>query len=121
MRASLPVRGSSIFRELHGLCRVNLFQVDRVLGDGVFVESPIESAKQFLVDYIGHSREAFLAGRFQNTPTFPDTVPDLEKLVAHDAGASPPEKYALLADVARCGNRAGLPPWPSPEGGCPSR
>ena len=37
----------------------------------------IEGAKQFLVDYIGHSREAFLASRFQNTPAFPDTVPDL--------------------------------------------
>ena len=31
----------------------------------------IEGAKQFLVDYIGQSREAFLASGFQNTPAFP--------------------------------------------------
>ena len=30
----------------------------------------IDGAKQFLVDYIGHSRKAFLASRFQNTPAF---------------------------------------------------
>jgi hypothetical protein len=27
----------------------------------------------------------------------------------------------LRESKARCGNRAVPPPWPSPEGGCPSR
>ena len=59
----------------------------------------IDGAKQFLADYIGHSREAFLASGFQNTPAFPDTVPDLATVVANDAGAGSPGKYSLLADA----------------------
>ena len=47
----------------------------------------IDGAKQFLVDYVGQSREAFLASRLQNTPAFPDTVPDLATIVSTDAGA----------------------------------
>jgi hypothetical protein len=35
MRANSLVRGSGIFRELRRLCRVNLFQLDRVLGFSV--------------------------------------------------------------------------------------
>jgi multiple sugar transport system substrate-binding protein len=74
----------------------------------------IDGAKQFLVDYIGHSRDAFLASGFQNTPAFPDTVPDLAALVATDAGASPPEKYALLADVATWTTNVGHPGYTNP-------
>jgi multiple sugar transport system substrate-binding protein len=74
----------------------------------------IEGAKRFLVDYIGQSREAFLASRFQNTPAFPDTVPDLATLVANDAGASSPEKYALLADVATWTTNVGYPGYTNP-------
>jgi multiple sugar transport system substrate-binding protein len=74
----------------------------------------IDGAKQFLVDYIGHSREAFLASRFQNTPAFPDMVPDLATLVANDAAASSPEKYALLADVATWTTNAGYPGYTNP-------
>jgi multiple sugar transport system substrate-binding protein len=74
----------------------------------------IDGAKQFLVDYIGHSREAFLASGFQNTPAFPDVVPDLATLVANDAGASSPEKYALLADVATWTTNVGYPGYTNP-------
>ena len=74
----------------------------------------IDGAKQFLADYIGYSREAFLASRFQNTPTFPDTVPDLTTLVANDAGADPPDKYALLADVATWTTNVGHPGHTNP-------
>ena len=35
-----------------------------------------EGAKRFLVDYIGNSRQAFLASGFQNMPSFPGTTPD---------------------------------------------
>jgi multiple sugar transport system substrate-binding protein len=74
----------------------------------------IGGAKQFLVDYIGQSREAFLASRFQNTPAFSDTVPDLATLVADDAGANSPDKYALLADVATWTTNVGHPGYTNP-------
>jgi multiple sugar transport system substrate-binding protein len=69
----------------------------------------IDGAKQFLVDYIGQSREAFLASRFQNTPAFPDTVPDLATIVSSDAGVGSPGKYDLLADVATWTTNVGDP------------
>jgi multiple sugar transport system substrate-binding protein len=74
----------------------------------------IEGAKQFLVDYIGHSREAFLASGFQNTPAFPDTVPDLPTVFASDAGAGSPGKYALLADLASWTTNVGHPGYTTP-------
>ena len=74
----------------------------------------IDSAKQFLVDYIGQSREAFLASGFQNTPAFPDTVPDLATLVGNDARANPPDKYALLVDVATWTTNVGHPGYTNP-------
>ena len=46
-----------------------------------FAENP-EGAKQFLVDYVGRSRDAFLASGFQNMPCYPETVPDLATLTA---------------------------------------
>ena len=69
----------------------------------------VEGAKQFLVDYIGHSREAFLASGFQNTPTFPGAVPDLPALVDKDAGGAGVGKYALLAEVASWSRAVGYP------------
>ena len=74
----------------------------------------IDGAKQFLADYIGHSKDAFLASGFQNTPAFPDTVPDLAEVVASDAGAGVPGKYALLADVASWTTNLGNPGYTSP-------
>jgi multiple sugar transport system substrate-binding protein len=74
----------------------------------------IDGAKQFLVDYIGHSREAFLASGFQNTPAFPDTVPDRATVVAEDAAAVSPGKYALLADVATWTTNVGHPGYTNP-------
>jgi multiple sugar transport system substrate-binding protein len=74
----------------------------------------IAGAKQFLVDLIGHSRDAFLASGFQNTPAFPDTVPDLATVVANDAVASPPDKYALLANVASWTTNVGHPGYTNP-------
>ena len=59
----------------------------------------IKGAIQFLVDYIGSSREAFIGSELYNFPNFPDTVPDLDKLIAHDSKADPPDKYEVLKDA----------------------
>jgi multiple sugar transport system substrate-binding protein len=69
----------------------------------------IADAKKFFVDYIGNFRHAFAAGRFYNFPTFPGTVPDLKKQVAHDAKAVPPTKYALLEDALSWTTNVGYP------------
>jgi multiple sugar transport system substrate-binding protein len=69
----------------------------------------IEGAKQFLVDYIGNFRKAFLASEFYNFPCFPDTVPDLEDLLANDPKADPLDKYKVLEDVQEWTANFGYP------------
>jgi multiple sugar transport system substrate-binding protein len=69
----------------------------------------IEGAKQFLVDYIGNFRKAFLASEFFNFPCFPDTVPDLKKLIANDPKANPPDKYKVLEDAQELVTNVGYP------------
>lgn len=69
----------------------------------------IEGAKQFLVDYVGNFKKAFLASEFYNFPCFPETVPDLTKLIAHDAKADPPDKYRVLGDVLSWATNVGYP------------
>lgn len=59
----------------------------------------IEGAKQFLVDYVGHSRKVFQASGFYNFPCYPSTVPDLAQLIANDPNAKPTDKYGIFADV----------------------
>ena len=69
----------------------------------------IEGAKKFLVDYIGNFKKVFLASEFYNFPSFPETVPDLKKLVAHDTKADPPDKYKVLGDVQEWATNVGYP------------
>jgi multiple sugar transport system substrate-binding protein len=69
----------------------------------------IEGAKQFLVDYIGNFRKGFRASEFYNFPCFPDTVPDLKKLIAKDPKANPPDKYKVLGDVQELTTNVGYP------------
>jgi multiple sugar transport system substrate-binding protein len=69
----------------------------------------IEGAKQFLVDYIGNFRKAFLASEFFNFPCFPDTVPDLKRLIANDPKANPPDKYKVLEDAQELVTNIGYP------------
>ena len=69
----------------------------------------IEGAKQFLVDYIGNFRKVFVASEFYNFPSFPDTVPDLKNLIAHDLKADPPDKYKVLGDVQEWATNIGYP------------
>ncbi|MGH8973825.1 MAG: ABC transporter substrate-binding protein [Acidimicrobiia bacterium] len=68
-----------------------------------------EVAKQFLVDLAVNSREAFVRSQLYNLPAFPAAVGDLGQLVAGDARAQPPEKYALLAEAAQWSTNVGHP------------
>jgi multiple sugar transport system substrate-binding protein len=69
----------------------------------------IEGAKQFLVDYMGNFKQAFIESEYYNFPCFPDTVPDLKKLVSKDAKAKPPTKYKVLEDVLDWATNVGYP------------
>ena len=69
----------------------------------------VEGAKQFLVDYIGHTREGFLASGFQNMPIFPDAAPDLAQLISNDANAIPTDKYNVLAEASTWTTNVGYP------------
>ncbi|HEU5361235.1 MAG TPA: extracellular solute-binding protein [Candidatus Deferrimicrobiaceae bacterium] len=88
--------------------RIGLEHVMDVYAIWKFAEN-IEGAKKFLVDYIGNFRTAFLASEFYNFPCFPNTVPDLQKLIAHDPKANPPDKYAVLSDVLDWATNVGYP------------
>jgi len=68
-----------------------------------------EGAQQFLVDYIDHFHDGFVAGQFYNFPCFPSTVPDLKKEIANDSRATPPTKYAVLGDVLDWATNVGYP------------
>jgi multiple sugar transport system substrate-binding protein len=68
-----------------------------------------EGAKQFLIDYTGHTRQGFLESGFQNMPSFPDAAPDLAEVVANDSSSTPPDKYRVLADGATWTTNIGYP------------
>jgi multiple sugar transport system substrate-binding protein len=69
----------------------------------------IAGAKQFLIDYTTDFKQAFLASQFYNFPCFPKTVPDLNKLIAYDDRAHPPDKYKILEDVLNWATNVGYP------------
>lgn len=69
----------------------------------------IDGAKQFLVDYIDSFREGFLASQYYNFPSFPSTVPDLEKLIADDPKAQPTDKYKVLGTLTNQATNVGYP------------
>jgi multiple sugar transport system substrate-binding protein len=73
----------------------------------------VEVARRFLVDYIGSSRQAFLASGFQNMPSFPEATPDLAQLVMNDAHATPPDKYGVLKDGSNWTTNIGYPGYTS--------
>ncbi|MFQ5961707.1 MAG: extracellular solute-binding protein [Candidatus Methylomirabilales bacterium] len=88
--------------------RIGLPHVMRVSMIWKFAEN-IEGAKKFLVDYIGNFRKAFLASEFYDFPCFPDTVPDLKKLIANDPKADPSDKYKVLEDAQKWTANVGYP------------
>jgi multiple sugar transport system substrate-binding protein len=68
-----------------------------------------EGAQKFLVDWIDHFQEGFMAGQFYNFPCFPSTVPDLQKLIASDDRANPKDKYKVLGNVLDWATNVGYP------------
>jgi multiple sugar transport system substrate-binding protein len=88
--------------------RIALVHLMNVYTIWKFAEN-IQGAKQFLVDYVGNFRQAFLASQFYNMPCFPHTVPDLNALIANDARATPRDKYNVFADVSTWTANVGYP------------
>src|SRR5262249_26071365 len=68
-----------------------------------------EGAKKFLVDFVGHSRDAFLPSESYTFPSFSKQVPDLTALLARDAKGAPPDKYAVLATAGEWATNVGFP------------
>jgi len=68
-----------------------------------------ELAQKFLIDYMDHFHDGFVAGQFYNFPCFPKTVPDLQKEIAYDQRANPPDKYKVLGDVLDWATNVGYP------------
>ena len=68
-----------------------------------------ESAQQFLIDYMDHFHDGFVAGQFYNFPCFPTTVPNLQKEIANDPRANPPDKYKVLGNVLEWATNIGYP------------
>jgi multiple sugar transport system substrate-binding protein len=68
-----------------------------------------EGAQKFLIDWIDSFHEGFVAGQFYNFPCFPSTVPDLQKLIANDSRANPPDKYKVLGNVLDWATNVGYP------------
>jgi multiple sugar transport system substrate-binding protein len=73
-----------------------------------------DAAKKFLVDLAVNYKEAFVNSKFYNFPSFPDTVPDIDQLVATDDVAKPPDKYAILADFKNFSYNVGYPGYTNP-------
>ena len=68
-----------------------------------------DGAQKFLIDWIDAFREGFVAGQFYNFPCFPSVVPDLQKLIANDTRANPPDKYKVLGNVLDWATNVGYP------------
>jgi multiple sugar transport system substrate-binding protein len=68
-----------------------------------------ELAKQFLADLGQAQREACVRSGFYNLPPFGQAAAEVAKLVTHDDGARPPDKYALLADATSWSTNIGHP------------
>ena len=66
-----------------------------------------ETAKKFLVDYIGRFQESFQSGGFQNMPVYPRSVTNFEKLVKEDSAR--PGRYQPLLDVFDTVTNVGYP------------
>jgi multiple sugar transport system substrate-binding protein len=72
-----------------------------------------DDAQQFLIDYMDHFHDGFVAGQFYNFPCFPETVPNLKDEIANDSRAQPPDKYKVLGDVLDWATNVGYPGYAS--------
>jgi multiple sugar transport system substrate-binding protein len=68
-----------------------------------------EGAQKFLIDYMDHFHDGFIAGQFYNFPCFPTTVPNLKQEISNDPRAVPPNKYTVLSDVLDWATNVGYP------------
>src|SRR5262245_223018 len=68
-----------------------------------------EGAQKFLIDYMDHFHDGFVAGQFYNFPCFPKTVPNLKQEISNDSRAVPANKYAVLSDVLDWATNVGYP------------
>jgi multiple sugar transport system substrate-binding protein len=68
-----------------------------------------ESAKQFLADLVDNFSTAFNESEFYNFPSFPATVPDIQKRLSNDPKAVPADKYKALSNVLSWATNVGYP------------
>ena len=109
-REHMPIDGEIM------ICRALKGPVRRIAAEHVmncyvvwdFAEEK-ELAQKFLIDYMDHFHDGFVAGQFYNFPCFPKTVPDLQKEIAYDQRANPPDKYKVLGDVLDWATNVGYP------------
>jgi multiple sugar transport system substrate-binding protein len=73
----------------------------------------IDTAKQFVIDYMAQLRHGFLASGFQNMPTVAASVPDLQALLAADPAAGSTGKYSILSDALSWTTNLGAPGFTS--------
>jgi len=72
-----------------------------------------DGAQKFLIDWMDHFHEGFVAGQFYNFPCFPKTVPNLKAEIANDPRAHPADKYKVLGDVLDWATNVGYPGFAS--------
>lgn len=72
-----------------------------------------EGAKKFLMDLVDNFSNAFNASEFYNFPTFPSTVPDIQKRLSNDPKAVPNDKYKVLGGVLNWATNVGYPGYAS--------
>ena len=67
----------------------------------------IEGAQKFLLDYIGSFRDGLIESGFQNMPSFPGAVPDLDDLIRSSSGDG--GRYNVLLKVPDTLTNLGFP------------
>lgn len=67
----------------------------------------IDGAHKFLLDYMASFREGFIQSGFQNMPSFPGTVPDMENLIK--SSTNRPGRYDVLLDLPNTLTNLGHP------------
>ena len=74
----------------------------------------IETAKRFLVDYIGQTGDRLLKSDFSACPAFPGSVPDYARLIDDIADVNPAAKYQMRASTDSWITHLGYPGSPNP-------
>lgn len=72
-----------------------------------------DGAQKFLIDYMDHFHDGFVAGQFYNFPCFPKTVPNLKSEISVDPRSNPPDRYKVLANVLDWATNVGYPGYAS--------